>query len=80
VAQGRISSRIQSDLSLRQQLLGGKASLSLTIRDPFELSGSTFENRDPTFLQIGRSDVTRRSVAMSFSYNFGGGGKGRGGG
>lgn len=80
VPQGRRSSRIDSNLGLRQQLLGGRASLNLSIRDPFELSNSSFESRDPTYVQIGRSEISQRSVSISFSYNFGGGQGRRGGG
>lgn len=74
VPQGRMGSRVDSRIGLRQQLLGGRASLSLNIQDPFDISTTSFENRDPTFVQIGSSRESRRSASISFSYNFGGGG------
>jgi hypothetical protein len=83
VAQGRVGSRVDSSIGLRQRLLEGRLSLSLTAQDPFDISHSTFESRDPTFVQLGRSQLTRRSVRLGAAYNFGaagGGGGGRGGG
>lgn len=74
VAQGRVGSRVDSSVGLRQRLIDGRLSLSLTAQDPFDISRSTFESRDPTFVQLGRSQVTRRSVRLSVSYNFGAGG------
>lgn len=80
VPQGRVGSRVDSSVGLRQRLLEGRLSLSLTAQDPFDISRSTFESRDPTFTQLGRSQITRRSVRLSASYNFGGAGGGRSGG
>jgi hypothetical protein len=83
VAQGRVGSRVDSSIGLRQRLLEGRLSLSLSAQDPFDISRSTFESRDPTFIQLGRSEFSRQSVRVSASYNFGeggGGGRGRGGG
>jgi outer membrane receptor protein involved in Fe transport len=82
VAQGRVGSRVDSSIGLRQRLLDGRLSLSLTAQDPFDISRSTFESRDPTFVQLGRSQITRRTVRLGASYSFGagGGGGGRGGG
>jgi outer membrane receptor protein involved in Fe transport len=88
MAQGRVGSRVDSSIGLRQRLLEGRLSVSLTAQDPFDISRSTFESRDPTFVQLGRSQVTRRSVRLSAAYNFGAmgadgrgsrGGGGRGG-
>lgn len=83
VAQGRVGSRLDSSIGLRQRLLEGRLSLALTAQDPFDISRSTFESRDPTFIQLGRSQFTRRSVRLNLSYSFGsagGGGRGGGGG
>jgi hypothetical protein len=71
VPQGRISSRLMTHLGLRQQMWNDKASLNLMIRDPFDLYRSSFETRDRSHVQIGRSEFSMRSLALSFSYSFG---------
>lgn len=76
VPQGRVSSRVDSSIGLRQRLLDGRASLNLNVNDPFDISQTQFESRDPTFVQLGRSRVSRRHVSLGFSYNFGGGTRG----
>lgn len=82
VAQGRMGSRVDSSIGLRQRFMDGRLSVSLTANDPFDISRTTFESRDPTFIQLGRSEVSRQSVRLSASYTFGeaghrGGGRGR---
>jgi outer membrane receptor protein involved in Fe transport len=72
VPQGRVSSSVDSSIGFRQQLLGNRASLNFTIRDPFDMSRTTFESRDPTFVQHARSRVSRRSASFGLSYTFGG--------
>lgn len=71
VAQGRMGSRVDSSIGLRQRFLEGRLSVSLTAQDPFDISRSTFESRDPTFIQLGRSEISRRSVRLSASYRLG---------
>ncbi|HEX2204532.1 MAG TPA: outer membrane beta-barrel family protein, partial [Longimicrobium sp.] len=70
VAQGRISSSLMTHLGIRQQLTD-RATLNLMVMDPFDLYRSSFESRDPTFEQIGRSRWRARSAVLSFSYSFG---------
>lgn len=82
VPQGRVSSRVDSSISFRQRLLDGRMTVSLTARDPFDISRTDFTSSDPTFVQLGQSRTSRRAVAISLNYNFGGpeGGNLRGGG
>ena len=89
VPQGRVSSRVMSSVGLRQQFMDGRMSVGLNVRDPFDMADSSFESRDPTFVQIGRTERSLRSASLSVSYTFGGtrggaaarqGGPGRGGG
>ncbi|HEX6940994.1 MAG TPA: TonB-dependent receptor [Longimicrobiales bacterium] len=75
VPQGRVSSRVDSSIGLRQRLLDGRMSISLTARDPFDISRTDFESSDPTFIQLGESRVSRRTLAFSLSYSFGGAGR-----
>ncbi|HEX7120367.1 MAG TPA: TonB-dependent receptor [Longimicrobiales bacterium] len=78
VPQGRVGSRVDSSIGLRQRLLDGRMSLSLTARDPFDISQTEFTSSDPTFIQRGQSHVSRRTVAFSVSYSFGGPDRDRG--
>ncbi|HEX2187761.1 MAG TPA: TonB-dependent receptor [Longimicrobiaceae bacterium] len=71
VPQGRIGSRLMTHFGVRQQLRDGRASLSLMVTDPFDLARSSFETRDPTHVQVGRSSWRARSAVLSLSYAFG---------
>lgn len=71
VPQGRISSRTMMHFGVRQQLLNDRASINLSVVDPFELFNSTFETNDPTHTQTGSSRFSMRSARLSFSYSFG---------
>jgi hypothetical protein len=71
VPQGRISSRLMTHFGLRQQLMGDRASVSLMVTDPFDLSRTSFRTSDPTHVQTGRSSWRARSATLSFSYSFG---------
>ncbi|MFO7252714.1 MAG: outer membrane beta-barrel protein [Actinomycetes bacterium] len=80
VPQGRVSSRVDSSISFRQRLMDGRMSISLTARDPFDISRTDFTSSDPTFVQLGQSRTSRRALAISVNYSFGGqGGRNRGG-
>jgi hypothetical protein len=72
VAQGRVSSSFSLNFGLRKQLWNRKATLNLMTTDPFDLYRSSFETRDPTHVQIGRSRFSQRRAVLTFSYNFGG--------
>lgn len=71
VAQGRMSSTVMSHVGLRQQLFDERASLQLSVMDPFDVWRQDFTTRDPTFLQIGRSRWSARTATISFSWAFG---------
>lgn len=75
VPQGRIGSRVDSSIGLRQRLMDGRLTLALMARDPFDISRTDFRSSDPTFIQLGESRESRQSVAFNLSYNFGGGGR-----
>jgi iron complex outermembrane recepter protein len=70
VAQGRVSSSLMTHVGIRQQV-GERGTLNLMVTDPFDLYRSSFESRDPTFVQIGRSRFSARAAVLSFSYSFG---------
>lgn len=81
--QGRRDARYRADLGLRYSFLDDRASLRLSLRDPFELRRSSSRIRDQDYIQIGSSRESTRSARISVSYSLGGGGRfegGRGGG
>jgi iron complex outermembrane receptor protein len=77
--QGRSDSRYAADMGLRYRFLGDRASLRLSLRDPFGLRRSGVRTSDLSYIQIGRSRESTRSASISLSYTFGGGGSIRGG-
>jgi hypothetical protein len=78
--QGRSDARVSTDFGLRYRFLDRKGSLRMSFEDPLGLQGSSFETRDLTHVQIGRSSESSRIVRFSLSYAFGGGSQMRGGG
>lgn len=71
VPQGHVGARTMMHMGLRQRFLDGKASLNLSVLDPFDLWNASFETRDPSHIQIGRSEYSMRRATISFSYAFG---------
>jgi hypothetical protein len=71
VPQGRVSSSLMTHVGMRQQLMNDRVTLNLMVTDPFDLYRSSFTNRDPTFVQIGRSRWSARAAVLSASYSFG---------
>lgn len=78
--QGRTDARVSTDFGLRYRFLDRRASLRMSFEDPLGLQRSSFETRDLTHVQIGRSSETTRSMRINLSYSFGGQGSVRGGG
>ena len=71
--QGRSDARLSTDFELRYRFLDRKASLRMSFQDPLGLQGTSFETRDLTHVQIGRSSESSRSIRFNLSYAFGGG-------
>lgn len=69
--QGRASALLFNSIGLRQQLLAGKATLSLFAQDPFDLARYTFETSDQSHIQRTETRIRGRGVALRFAYNFG---------
>jgi outer membrane cobalamin receptor len=77
--QGRSDASYRSDFGLRYRLLENRASIRLSLQDPFGLRRSSTRTQDITYVQIGRSQDTTRSAQLNVSWSFGGGGRMRGG-
>lgn len=71
--QGRNSARYNYNMSVRKEFLKRKASLTLTVNNPFQQNfRQTYSAIAPTF-QSTRSDrIYNRSIALAFSWQFGG--------
>ena len=77
--QGRSDARYTGDLGLRYRFIDDRASVRLSLRDPFGLRQTSSRLSDVTYIQIGESRETTRSAQISFSYALGGAGSMRGG-
>jgi hypothetical protein len=71
--QGQTSGQWRADFSFRYRLMNNRASIAISMQDPFELRKTTEVLRDPSVIQTGSSRVTTRSMSVSLSYSFGGG-------
>jgi ferric enterobactin receptor len=69
--QGRVSAMTMTSLSLRQKLMGDRASMTLRVMDPFNTMGFASEFSDPRFFQETERKFGARGVFLSFSYNIG---------
>jgi outer membrane cobalamin receptor len=71
--QGRSDARYSGDVGLRYRFLDDRASIRLSLRDPFGLRQTSSRFEDLTYIQIGRSQESTRSAQINFSYSLGGG-------
>ena len=71
IENGRIGSFSRVSLGARQQLLNERASLSLQIRDPFDMMQFNITRDTPRFYQESVRSFNARQVNLSLTYNFG---------
>ncbi len=71
IPNGRISSFSMTNLSLRKQLLGERASLTLQVQDVFDTMGFAFELDDEDFFQEAEREWQSRVATLAFTYTFG---------
>lgn len=69
--QGRISSAVFTNLGLRHQFMENKASLNVSVVDPFDVFRFKFETTDATHTQKSENNISIRSLRVGLSYNFG---------
>jgi hypothetical protein len=60
-----------TSFTLRQQLAGDRASLSLRVVDPFDFMGFRVEAEDENIFQITEREFDAQSVHLTFQYTFG---------
>jgi len=68
---GRFSSFQMANFTLRQKLMGDKATLSLRVSDPFQTTGFRVEAGDDNLLQITERSFNARALHLTFQYTFG---------
>jgi outer membrane receptor protein involved in Fe transport len=68
---GRFSSFQMTNFTLRQKLMGDKATLSLRVSDPFQTTGFRVEVGDDNLLQITERSFNARALHLTFQYTFG---------
>jgi outer membrane cobalamin receptor len=78
--QGRREARYRADLGLRYRLLGDRASVRVSLRDPFGLERSSSRLQDLDYVLIGRSQESTRSMQVNVTYALGGRARRGGGG
>ena len=76
--QGRRDARYRADFGLRYRMMDRRASVRLSLRDPFGLRKASSRLQDVDYILIDRSEQSWRSAQLSVSYALGGGGETRG--
>ena len=71
IENGRIGSFSRVSIGARQQLLNERASLSLQIRDPFDMMQFNITRETPRFYHESVRSFNARQVNLSLTYNFG---------
>jgi iron complex outermembrane recepter protein len=69
--QGRTTARTFINLALRQQLLDDRASLTLSVRDPFATASFGSVIDQPLIYQEFERSMGGRQLGLTFTYNFG---------
>lgn len=68
---GRFASSSMANVSVRQKLLGERASVSLRVSDPFDTSRFRVEAGDDNVFQLTERRFNSRAVHLTFQYNWG---------
>ncbi|HEY0025039.1 MAG TPA: TonB-dependent receptor [Longimicrobium sp.] len=71
VEQGRMGSMVMSSFSVRQKLMGERASLSLRVQDPLNRMGFSMSTHAPLYDQFSERRFGGRAAYLTFSYNYG---------
>lgn len=71
IENGRIGAFSRVSFGARQQLLNERATLSLQVRDPFDMMQFNITRETPRFYQESVRSFNARQVNLSLTYNFG---------
>jgi ferric enterobactin receptor len=68
---GRFSGSAFANVSLRQKLMGERASVTLRVSDPFDTNRFRVEAGDDNVIQLTERQFNMRALHLTFQYNFG---------
>jgi hypothetical protein len=71
IPQGFVSSSVLTTFGIRARFLDRRASVNLSVRDPFNVHDQTFESRDPSHRELRTSVPDSRAATVSISYTLG---------
>jgi len=71
IERGRFGAMGIANFSVRQKVMGEKASLSLRVSDPFEGTRFRVEAGDDNVIQLTERTFNSRALHLAFQYNFG---------
>ncbi len=71
IERGRFASSANANVSLRQKLMGEKASMTVRLSDPFNTNRFRVEAGDDNIIQLTERTFNSRAVHVTFQYNFG---------
>jgi len=71
IERGRFASILNANVSVRQKLMGEKASLTVRLSDPFDTNRFRVEAGDDNVIQLTERTFNARAVHVTFQYNFG---------
>ncbi|TVP45290.1 MAG: TonB-dependent receptor [Gemmatimonadales bacterium] len=71
IPQGFVSSSLMTRFGVRARVLDRRASVNLSVRDPFNLYDRTFESRDPSHVELRSTGQDTRAAVLSVSYTLG---------
>jgi outer membrane receptor protein involved in Fe transport len=71
IERGRFASSSNGNVSLRQKLMGEKASMTVRLSDPFNTNRFRVEAGDDNIIQLTERTFNSRAVHVTFQYNFG---------
>jgi outer membrane receptor protein involved in Fe transport len=71
IERGRFSAQQMANLSVRQKIMEGKATVSLRVQDPFNTMGMRIRTGDDNITQITSRKFGVRAAFLTFQYNWG---------
>jgi len=71
IERGRFASVANANVSVRQKLMGEKASMTVRLSDPFNTNRFRVKAGDDNIIQLTERTFNSRAVHVTFQYNFG---------
>ena len=71
IERGEFAAQQGANLSVRQKIMEGKATVSLRVQDPFNTAGMKIKTGDDNIMQVTQRKFGVRAAFLTFQYNFG---------